>query len=376
MRDLGITVYPTKDFDLKDCKRYIKKASDQCFTRVFLTFFCLPPKDIANERYLEKIKEISLYAKSLGMKVQADFFPEIFDAFNATPDNIKPIIDAGIEEIRIDGGFTFSEIALMTRQECCGKVIINASELEDITHLNKNFDEIIDVAMEEFFNSDGIIDKIEASHNMYPHEGTGLLMSLLVERAQLFAKYNIRVSAFCNSLTYKTTLFNSMDGSPTVEDHRNISAYASAHELFVSNVVDSVFVADGFIRDGELESLTSLVTEKNVCIRVYFYPTTTDEEKSHILDLIHENRQAGYCIRSTQCRDTIRLIPNNTVTRHIYDVTIDNQDYERYLGEAHILLKEFSSNKRINVVGYIEKEDRCLLQWIKNGQKFQFFEMK
>lgn len=376
MRELGITIYPTVDFDLEECKEYIKKANDQCFSRVFLTFFCVPPQDIANIEYLKKIKKLSVYAKSLGMKVQADFFPEIFDAFKATPQNIQPIVDYGIDEIRIDGGFTFSEMALMSQQACCGKIIINASELEDITHTDRSFEEIVHQGIKDFLESGGIISKIEASHNMYPHEGTGLLMSLLMERVKLFDEYGITISAFCNSQTYKTTLFNAMDGSPTVEDHRSISAYASTHELFVSGAVDSVFIADGLVTDEELSSLSPLINEEEIQVRICFHKTATAEEKEHVLKYIHENRQAGYCIRSSHYRSTVELEPNNTIARHIYDVTIDNKNYERYLAEIQIWLKSFPANLRMNVVGYIYEEDQQLLKWINNGQKFKFVEIK
>lgn len=375
MKELGVTIYPVKDFDLDKNKEYVLSAHHYGYTRIFISFFCVLPQEIAETDYLCKIKDLADYAKSLNMKVQADFFSDIFNAFNATSQNISTIISAGIDEIRIDGGFDFSEIAQMSLQNC-RRIVINASELANENGDIINIEKTIEKGLQEFLDAGGDITKIEASHNMYPHEGTGLSMNHLINRKSIFKKYHIPISAFCNSHTFEMTLFHAMDGSPTVEDHRSLSAYGSAHELFVSQTVDSVFIADGFVSKNELSSLTRLLEEDIVSLRVGVYPMITQQEKDVLFSGVHSHRESAYCMRSMLYRELVKIPPRHTIERHCFDVTIDNEDYERYFGEVQILLKDRSINQRVNVVGYIVDEDRPLLKWIQSGQKFQFIEEK
>ena len=44
-------------------------------------------------------------AHELGFEVAADTNPEVFKLIGATPDNLKPFADLGLDIIRMDGNF-------------------------------------------------------------------------------------------------------------------------------------------------------------------------------------------------------------------------------------------------------------------------------
>lgn len=373
-RSLGITIYPYDDFDVEKNLEYIRKAAKVGFTRIFISFFCAGIETIQKDGYLDKIRVLTTCANELQMRVQADFFPEIFAAFHASSDDISEIIRSGIDEIRIDYGFSFTQIAQMTKHPSCKKIIINASELYDAHNVLLDTATAFEQGMKEFRDASGIMEKLEVGHNMYPREGTGLSMSDLISRNAIFERYKITTCAFCNSKTYEYTLFHAMDGSPTIEEHREFSAYASAHELFVSDAVQSVFIADGFIQEKELASLSNLLQEDSIALRIHFYKSASKQEKQALLQGTHLNRGAAKVIRSMLVRSKCALPPQNCVTRNAYDVTIDNELYERYFGEIQILLQPRKPNERVNVVARLDEEDIVLLQYLKAGKTFHFVE--
>lgn len=62
----------------------------------------------------------------------------------------------------------------------------------------------------------------------------------------------------------------------------------------------------------------------------------------------------------------------NTVDRKVGDVTLDNKEYLRYMGELQILLKDLEKDDRVNVVAKVKKDELFLLKYIAEGRKFKF----
>ena len=91
-----------------------------------------------------------------------------------------------------------------------------------------------------------------------------------------------------------------------------------------------------------------------------------------------------YSSRTDDARDAIRaaesrlslgtdiINPLNTVDKKYGDVTIDNIDYQRYMGELQILKVSQKADKRTNVVASVLHNRLYLLKYIKSGKKFYF----
>lgn len=62
----------------------------------------------------------------------------------------------------------------------------------------------------------------------------------------------------------------------------------------------------------------------------------------------------------------------NTIDKNYGDITIDNENYMRYMGELQILKTNQKWDYRTNVVASVLQKDIYLLKYIKGGKKFHF----
>ncbi|MCR1980175.1 DUF871 domain-containing protein, partial [[Clostridium] innocuum] len=64
--------------------------------------------------------------------------------------------------------------------------------------------------------------------------------------------------------------------------------------------------------------------------------------------------------------------PKNTRDLKRGDVVIVNDEYSRYKGELHIVLKDMPNDGRKNVIGHIPEDENMLLDYIKPWKSFGF----
>ena len=57
-------------------------------------------------------------------------------------------------------------------------------------------------------------------------------------------------------------------------------------------------------------------------------------------------------------------------------VTIDNQDYLRYMGEMQVVRSPLPADSRVNVVAHIIPEEVFLLDYIRPGDAFRLKEQR
>ena len=94
MHKLGISVYPDKS-PKEEVYAYMEKAAKLGFSRIFTCFLSIP--EDKRESYLVEFKEFMDKAHELGFEVAADTNPEVFKIIGATPGNLKPFADLGLE---------------------------------------------------------------------------------------------------------------------------------------------------------------------------------------------------------------------------------------------------------------------------------------
>lgn len=363
MKEIGIILYPHKDFSVEETKNYISLAKTYGYRHVIATFFAVDDDDLRSAQYLKKVKAIGTYCRELDLPFQADLFPKVFEAVNATVDHVQPILDLGITEFRMDYGFTMAELGIISKQEGVQKIILNASTAAESP-------ETFAQDLEQYLHVGGKIEKLEASHNVNPHPETGISIRIMKEIRKVFQSYKIPVSAFAPAKEYSYGIYGVWESCPTVEDHRYWMAYESAQELWAADVADIVYIGDSFASERELKSLSELKDCEHLQLRIQPAYKLSDIEKRVLFSKPLRNCLAEYVLRFVEYRKT-NILPCHCVAAQAYDVTIDNQTIKRYNGEIRIALRNQKQDSRINVVGHLHPHDVRLIPYIGVGTMIQ-----
>ncbi|RKD27604.1 hypothetical protein SAMN02745883_00487 [Caminicella sporogenes DSM 14501] len=358
MRRLGVSIYP-ENASVEQNKSYLYLAAKYGFTRVFT---CLISAKGDIDKIIRDFKEVVTYAKSLGMEVIADVSPEVFKRFNISFKNLKFFYELNLAGIRLDIGFSGIEESLMTFNEHKLKIEINIS----------NGTKYLDNILTYLPNKENLI----GCHNFYPHRYTGLSREHFIKCSKQFKEYGIRTAAFISSSNATFGPWHVNEGLCTLEEHRNKPIEVQAKDLFNTDLIDDVIIANCFASEEELKILGNL--DRNILeLTVEFNDNVPELEKKIVLEELHFNRGdvSEYMIRSTQSRikykgHKFELFNPKPIKRG--DILIESSLYDRYAGELQIALKDMENSGKTNVVGKIVDEELFLIDYIKPWQKFKF----
>ena len=67
-----------------------------------------------------------------------------------------------------------------------------------------------------------------------------------------------------------------------------------------------------------------------------------------------------------------RILPENTVERHVGDITIDNETCTGFMGEVQIIKRSSPASSRTNVAARIREEEAFLINYVIPGKRFRF----
>lgn len=354
MRRLGVSIYPNKS-SLEEDIRYLSLAAKYGFKRIFTNLISI------DENSLAKFKEIINYGRSLGMEVIADVSPEVFKSLGIHYSDLKFFKDMNLTGIRLDLGFTGNEESIMSFNPYGIKIEINMSS--NIKHLEN--------IMAYVPNKDNII----GCHNFYPHRYTGLSRKHFIKTSREFKKYRLRTAAFISSPSATFGPWPINEGLPTLEEHRNLPIETQAKDLFNTDLIDDVIIANCYASEEELRALGGM--DKDILtLEVDLIEELPQLERKIILEEVHVNRGdvSEYLIRSTQSRVKYRdyhfkLMNPRDIKKG--DILIDSSLYGHYAGELQIALKEMKNSGRTSVVGRVVDEEVFLLDHIRPWQKFK-----
>lgn len=352
---LGFSVYFGLDNTMEENINLLNEAKALGFKRIF-TSLHIPE---ANYSLLkQQIKEFFKLAKAYNMDIISDISPNTFKFLEIENMDLKAISDIGVRTIRIDFGYTVEEIAKFSKNPYGIKIQLNASTVT-----------------EEFFQS---LDKfnpnynnIDALHNFYPRVGTGISEECLINKNKLLKERNIKCGAFVQSNNRKRSPLK--DGLPTLEDHRGLEVREAANHLFALGV-NSVFIGDSLPSIDELRDIKQL---KSDAIEIDIKIKVKNEITNMIFKEVFTARidEARDVIRAAESRNILKgysIEPINTVEKNYGDITLDNIDYGRYMGELQILKRNQNADNRINVVASVLSNKFYLLRYITGGRKFYF----
>jgi len=333
---VGISLYTGMGYSLSDNLEYLEKASELGIMEVF-TSLHIPEAD---SNVYKEAEEILLKAKQLGMTVTADISKHYIDRIDVRKYNIHAL--------RLDFGFTVSEIAALSR-DTAFRIQLNASTVSD-----KYLDALI--------HNGADMNNMEVCHNYYPRRDTGMAYELFMERNKCFREHGMKIAAFIPLQFQRRGPLH--EGLPTLECHRDIRPVISAQHLLHSGV-DTVYVGDAFAAEEELKSIAGI---KKAVYSIPLRLFEPGEGEIQILSGLHTNRMdpGEYVIRSQEARlkPHEKILQRNTVKRKRYNVTIDNEGYLRYEGELQ-------ADERVNVAGDAS-EAELLIEMIKPGDTFEF----
>lgn len=351
----GFSVYFGLDNSKEENRKLLEDAHNLGFTRIF-TSLHIPE---ANYEVLKKeVREFYALAKEYDMDIISDISPNTFRFLDLEDMDLKGLKDMGVKTIRIDFGYSEEHIAQMSKNEYGMKIQLNASTITE------EFFEKLDRYSPDYHN-------IDALHNFYPRVGTGISEKCMVQKNTLLKKRGIKACAFVQSKHRKRSPLK--DGLPTLEDHRNKEVKEAANHLFALGN-STVFIGDSLPSIKELQDLVALNPE---VIELDIQLKTKDEVVVRLLKEVYSARtdEARDAIRASESRLILKedvIYPFHTIEKQYGDITIDNKDYFRYMGELQILLSDQKKDDRTNVVASILQKDHYLLKYIHGGKKFHF----
>ena len=361
MRKLGISIYPERA-SKEDWIEYLDLAAKYGFTRVFT---CLISVKGDKDKIINDFSAITSHANKLGMEVIADVSPIVFEELDIGYSDLSFFHKMQLSGIRLDEGFGGIEESIMTQNPYHIKIEISMSSytkyLDNILSFKPNRDNLI------------------GCHNFYPHRYTGLSREHFLKCSRQFKEQGIRTAAFISSNTAEFGPWPVKEGLCTMEQHRCLPIDVQAKDLFNTDLIDDVIIANAFASEAELKCLSKL-DRSILTINLELEDNNPNICNKIILEELHFNRGdvSEYMIRSTQSRvkykgTDFQLYNPKPIKRG--DVLIESSLYERYAGELQIALKDMENSGKTNVVGRIIPEEAFLLDYIQPWQKFKLKEV-
>lgn len=375
--DLGISLYP--DFySQEELKQRLDFAHSLGYKRVFTS---IQLGDLGFENASEDIgdnfKFLFDYCKELNITCHVDINDVMLNRIGATPDNLEAVAKLNIPVIRLDGGFTFEEIATMTTNP---HGIIIEDNLSNFCVLEERLETVKRI---------GNFDQYYACHNFFPRNDTGIGIEDAVKYSRMFNAYGCKTGVFIGSLYSKNDLNAVGSSVMTVEAHRYLPSAIQVSDLLSYNTFDYILFGDSDPRSDELIEVSKanhlvcdviseeqvkmmhpreydLIKNKRVIDVPVFFDGIDEKTIQTLKSIVFFSRVdiASYVIRGTYSRGVIQLDPQNTIERAKYAITIDNKSSNRYTGEMQIMLRDLPASRHVNVVGYVKPYATCLLEMI------------
>ena len=348
----GISTYLNEN--IEDVNKYFERLSKFNINTVF-TSMHINEED--SDTVLSMMESISRIAKNKKIDLMIDISSNTLSKFNMTLDEmIEYYHNLGVNTLRVDFGITINDIKKLSENF---NIVLNASTIDD-DYCN----ELIKFGIN--------LEGLTVCHNFYPRPDTGLGENLFRNKNKYFKEKGFKIQAFIpGDKVLRGPIY---EGLPTLEKHRKSNLLCAYIELVKEFDVDEIIVGDTEISDYYANAINEYINSNRINLRLKEY--NLDPISKKVFWNIHKNRKdySERVIRVSETRLAIKeKIPRlNTVNRPKGTVTIDNENYKRYNGELQIALIDLDSDDRVNVLGYIEDEDICLLKYITEEIEFRF----
>ena len=350
----GISLYPGLDNTLEENLQLLSAAAACGIRRVF-TSLHIPETDTAVLK--RELAEILAAARRYDMEIISDISPRTLSMLDMPEFDLAAFQKLGITTLRLDYGYSAEQIAELSHNDSGICLQLNASTITEKILAD------LQAAGTDFSH-------VDALHNFYPRRGTGISEDILRRKTKMLHQAGIKVGAFVPSQgKQRGPLF---EGLPTMETHRLWHTDRAARHMAALGI-DSVFLSDSLPLSDELQMVGQLPGDE-VILRAQLF--TDDMVQQELLRHTFTAREdeARDAIRAQESRGLLKgtVEPENNKERRRGAITIDNKDYQRYMGELEIIKKSQPADKRVNVVGRVTECELFMLKYITPGRKFSF----
>jgi hypothetical protein len=353
----GISIYPGLDNTLAENLQLIEEASKAGLSRIF-TSFHIPETDFSS--FKKEIGEILATARKHDMEIISDISPKTLELLGISHFSLSSLQFLGIHTIRLDYGYTTEDIAAFSRNTSHICIQLNAST-------------ITPPILNRLIQAKADFNHINALHNFYPREGTGLSEETLIRKTKLLHQAGISVGAFVPSQGRRRSPLRR--GLPTLEMHRDLPLDLAARHLAAAGM-DFLLCSDSLPTPHEIHCLAAASNEQ-VTLRAKLL--THDQLQHDLLTATFTSRidEARDAVRAQESRPMLQsqngtIHPENTTARPYGAITLDNERYGRYMGELQIIKRPQPADQRTNVAAFIPEDEHFLINYIIPGKAFNF----
>lgn len=358
MKRIGLSIYP-EHASTDEILSYLEKARRLGYSRIFTCLISgVGTKADVENRFGTWTKP----AAALGYEIIADVAPEVFQALGLDVTDLGYFEALGLSGIRLDLGFSGQEESAMSFNPYGLAIELNLS------NGTRYVDNILSYKPNKA--------KIIGCHNFYPHRYTGLSRAHFMKTSAQFKSLGLRTAAFVNANSATHGPWAVTEGLCTLEEHRLLPIETQAKDLFNTELIDDVIIANMFASDAELEALAN-VNREVLTLKVESLVELNPVEAAILFEEPHFNRGdvSEFLIRSTQSRVKYKGEPfelKNPVDMVAGDIIIESSLYTRYAGELQLALKPMVNSGKSSVVARVAPHERYLINEIKPWQRFAF----
>lgn len=360
MHKLGISLYPQHSTPEKD-NAYMALAAKHGFQRIFT---CLLSGKGEREEIISTFTDFMNRAHRYNFEVAVDTNPDIFEKLGATPFDLKPFADIGVDIIRLDGNFGSTEDIAITRNPYHIAIEFNSSQNLDL-----------DLLLERGADRHNIV----TCHNFYPQRYTGMGFERFHDLASKYKKSGFRTAAFVSSHNADTFgPWPVREGLPTCEMHRDLPIDLQMRHLLSTGLIDDIIIGNCFAAEDELRAMAAVDCSR-ITMKLSLAEGVTASEKHIVSNFRHFERvdSSAYMLRSSMPRLEYRStsIPHRPVEKPYFtrgDVLVVNDNLSYYRGELQVALCDIPNDGQRNLVGAIPAQECILLDAIKPEYEFGF----
>ncbi len=359
MKRLGISVYPEHS-SLQECMDYMTLASKYGFTRVFT---CLLSVKESREEIVSNFSKLCGHAHKCGMTISVDTHPGIFEKLGATPYDLAPFKEIGVDIIRLDGHFdAMSDIAI-TKNPYGIMIEYNASST---------------LALDMMIASGANKVNMCICSNFYPQRYTAMGLERFKELNGRYMPLGLNNAAFVTSLEPNTHgPWEVYEGLPTLEIHRDLPIDLQLRHLNALDYNQDFLIGNAFASENELRDMAS-VDLNTIQVKVDLVAGLSDVEKEIVsFDRLSSRDDCNeLVIRASYPRVHFKdqsILPreHGKIVFERGDVIVVNDNLEHYRGELMIVLEPIKASDRYNLVATINNDEQMILDCIKPQYSFE-----
>lgn len=342
----GISIYFGNGYE--ENKEIVRKAKSSGVSYAFTSLHI--PEETGVD-YQEEMGNMLKLCRESGLNLIADISPNTLKKLGCT--SYDELESLGIGYIRLDFGFDAQDVAALSHKY---HVVFNAST-------------ITEKDIKDWKAAGADFTKFMACHNFYPKQYTGLSLDKIYKINRWLKDQGFTTMAFAAG--NKTLRGPLKEGLPTAEEHRNGNVFYNMLQLFYETLSDVVLIGDVDVTDDVWERIGEFnqgyITLKAKIKEAYRFTA------KHI----HHDRpdSSEWVVRSQESRFLeaygTPFLKEGETQRTAGSISISNEEYLRYNGELEIARTDLKEEPRVNVIGYVQIEDRIYLPYIKDGMGFR-----